>query len=244
MKCCIGKSVSVCMALMITFSATAQDEVAQEQIMEVETEYRPGSNRHSRALARQQIADLKNGAILVRLQTKEHTLRALREAGLNGRADREEKELLAKNRDIVEAFRVNFSFCPSYFFFSDQSEKILNGELKNVEFLNADLEPDPSIDLDHGTYLIAEFGNVTEDTAGHFSGYRTEVNGNWSVERVPTYYGSTNMGFGALIVKSDRMVQLKRPFPYYVRTFDMLRSVEKCVSKLNRKLLRYYGRNS
>jgi hypothetical protein len=52
------------------------------------------------------------------------------------------------------------------------------------------------------------------------------------------------MGFGALVIKSDQFIQLKKPFPYYVRTFDSLpikRSPKTVVKKMNKKLHRFYN---
>ena len=198
--------------------------------------------RRPRYLATRQIADLKNGALLVRLQTRKNSVEALRKAGQHDRADVVEAMQRAKNRRIVKAFQEEFSFCPSYFFFSDGSEKVKNGDLNEVEFLNADLEVDTSIVFDHATFLTAEFGHITQDTAQYFSNYRTKVNDDWSVQRVPAYYGGTNMGFGGLIIKSDQIIQLTKPFPYYVRTYNTLRSIDRSVIRMNKKLIRYHAR--
>ena len=64
------------------------------------------------------------------------------------------------------------------------------------------------------------------------------------LERRTRYNNSgTNMGFGALVIKNDQFIQLTRPFPYYVRTFDSFpfkRKPEEVIKKLNRKLHLFY----
>jgi hypothetical protein len=51
------------------------------------------------------------------------------------------------------------------------------------------------------------------------------------------------MGFDALIISSDKFIQLRRPFPYYVRTRDAMpksKVIFKTVAKMNKKLHRFY----
>jgi hypothetical protein len=62
------------------------------------------------------------------------------------------------------------------------------------------------------------------------------------LNKTENYYGSSDMGFEALIVKNDQFMQLKSPFPYYVRTFNSLpvrKSNNKTVKKMNDKLFHF-----
>lgn len=51
------------------------------------------------------------------------------------------------------------------------------------------------------------------------------------------------MGFGALLIKNDQFIQLKDPFPFYVRTLSTLpykRQPATVVVKIYKKLNNYY----
>lgn len=144
---------------------------------------------------------------------------------------------------IISAFKANFNFCPTYFFFSGSSTNIRERQFDKVVFLNDSLLPDTTLKFNNTSFLTAEFGTIEQDTAKYFSHYSYEPNARLSVKRVENYYGGPNMGFAALIINSDKFVQLRRPFPYYVRTFESLpieRSVNKAVRKMNKKLYKYY----
>src|SRR5690606_16723801 len=112
-----------------------------------------------------------------------------------------------------------FDFAPVYFFYSDQSRPIRKGQMDSVTFLNDSLEPDNAIRFKGAGFLIAEFGRVSQDTARAVDQYsvRSTPEG---TELRENYYGGANLGFTALVIRSEDFVQLRKPFPYYVRTYD------------------------
>ena len=151
----------------------------------------------------------------------------------------------AYNKEIISAFKSNYTFCPAYFFFSNYSDSILSRQTNGIVFLNDSLQADTAIKMSSGKYLTAEFGIIEQDTTKYFSNYYyyPEENG---LEQRSAYYGGPDLRFGVLKIMSDQLVQLKRPFPYYVRTFDSLpvkRKLSKAVMRMNNKLLRYYQKN-
>lgn len=170
---------------------------------------------------------------------------ALRKMGKNKSADKLQSIQNDFNISIIIAFREYFNFCPVYFFFSDYSKYVKEKKFEKVVFLNNNLEPDSGIRFTGKSFLTAEFGITEADTSKNFAGYYYVKNKN-GVERKAKYYGGTNMGFGALIIMSDELVQLSRPFPYYIRTFDSLwlfeRSTGTVVKKLNKKLNKFYNK--
>lgn len=195
------------------------------------------------SISKEQINQLKNGALLIRLKTKMNSIAALKKIGKNKLAAKVEKNQADYNLSIISAFRANFNFCPTYFFFSGFSTNIRERQFNKVVFLNDSLLPDTTLKFKKTSFLTAEFGTIQQDTAKYFSHYSYEPNAKLSVKRVKNYYGGPNMGFAALIINSDKFVQLRRPFPYYVRTFESLpieRSVNKAVRKMNKKLYKYY----
>jgi hypothetical protein len=197
--------------------------------------------------AREQINQLKNGALLVRLTTKEHSLAALRKIGKTKHADELQKKQAAYNLKIIKAFRKNFDFCPVYFFFSNYSTNIRERQFDKVIFLNDSLAPDTSIKFTYNSFLTAEFGNIEEDTAKYYSYASFESDSNEGRHLVSHYYGGNEMGFGALLIRSDKFIQLRRPFPYYVRTFDSLpieRSEDEAVKMMNKEMHAFYKQSN
>lgn len=181
--------------------------------------------------------------MLVLLKTKKPNIAALRKIGRNEQADKLEKKQAQLNSNIVAAFKLNFAFYPTYFFYSDYANHVKAKEFEKVVFLNDSLHLDSSIKFQFNSFLVAEFGKIQQDTAKYFSHITSEPDKNFSATQVRHYYGGPNMGFDALIISSDKLIQLRRPFPYYVRTRDAMpksRVIHKAVRKLNRKLNRFY----
>ena len=203
--------------------------------------------RQIKTLMKEQIKQLKDGVLLVRLQTKENSITALIKINQDELAAKIRVKQLNKNKKIVSAFRDNFTFCPAYFFFSNYSDNILSKQINEIIFLNDSLQPDSSIKLTSRKFLTAEFGLIKQDTAKYFSNYYY-YSGDIGIERRSAYYGEPDMRFEVLKIMSDQLVQLIRPFPYYVRTFSALpiikRKLSKVVMRMNKKLFRYYEKNN
>ncbi len=183
---------------------------------------------------------LANGVLLIRLGTMQSSIDKLNEAGRTTEAEKIKTKMTEKNQAIMTAFKDEYDFTPCYFFFSQFSDAVKNGNLQDVEFFGSDGAPaKPEIE----SYLVGYFGTTQSDTAAFFNGYRKEVTES-GVEFKSTYYGSSNMGISGLIIMSPQLVQLTDPFPYYVRTYDSLpirRSTAKTVKKMNGKLRSYYN---
>jgi len=197
----------------------------------------------SRALMKEQIKLLKEGVLLIRLQTQNNSITALNEANQYRLASKIKEKQEKKNRKIVAAFRKNFTFCPVYFFTSNYSINILSKHTNEIIFLNDSLQPDTSVKLNSAKFLTAEFGIIDRDTAKYYSDYYY-YRGKRGTEYKNIYYSGPDMGFEALKIMSDRFVQLKNPFPFKVRTFSSLpvirRKPSKTVRRMNKKLLKFY----
>jgi hypothetical protein len=196
-----------------------------------------------RALSKERISTLKDGALLVRLFTKKNSIAALKKIGKPEKAEKLEKEQAAYNQRIVSAFKANFNFCPTYFFFSDYSTAIAEKQFDKAVFLNDSLLPDTNIKFNSTKFLTAEFGYVEQDTAKYFSYYSFEPNANIDESRVKNYYGGSDASFAALVIHTDKFEQISRPFPYYVRTYRSMcsaRRAKKTVRFMNQNLHSYY----
>ncbi len=184
-------------------------------------------HKQLQARTKEQINELKTGALLVRLQTRKLAINALKKSGLNKEADRIERKQKELNIKIVAAFKAEFTFCPTYIFYSDYSQNVMDRQFDKVSFLTDSLRVDSTIKFTKRNFLTAEFGIIEPDTAKHIS-------------------GGEHMGFDALLIKSDQFIQLRRPFPYYVRTLDLLptkRNPNQVVKKMNKKLEKFYKEN-
>ena len=67
--------------------------------------------------ANQNIQLLKNGALLVRLKTSENLINAYLKKGKIAEAEKIKEEQLKKNKEIVAAFKSQFTFCKDHWLF-------------------------------------------------------------------------------------------------------------------------------
>lgn len=104
--------------------------------------------------ARTTIVMLKNGALFVRLKTSELQISGLKKRGKEKEAEEIRKEQENNNRSIIAAFKANFNFCPVYFFYSNYSTKVKEGNYKGC-LMNTDTQIDTSFNSNN--YLIGEF---------------------------------------------------------------------------------------
>ncbi len=195
-------------------------------------------------IATQQIKDLKEGVLFVRLQTRQKSIDAMRKAGQNELADKKQAEQLELNKCIISAFRKEFVFCKVYFFYSDDSKNILDKNFTQIVFVNDSAIRDENIKIETpNKFFIAEFGTSSQDTASYYSHTAYEPDGNFSSGPVQVYYGGSNTGAHGLKIMSDSFVQLRKPFPYFVKSpFFKRKSFipATTVEKMNLNLFKFY----
>lgn len=192
-----------------------------------------------------QIEQLKNGALLVRLPTKAKVISAMRANGKEAQAKQIEARNLARNKEIVKAVNEKLSFCKSYFFYSHDSKFVMAGQLDSVQFLNLDLEHDPTIAVSEPHIFTGEIGLIEQDIEQKRENITESEAKDRDNERQAKYYGGTDMRFEAFIIKDDQFKQLKRPFPYYSRTlnsFFMKKKLSEVMFTMNKKLNKFYSK--
>lgn len=162
---------------------------------------------------------LKNGALLVRLQTRNPSIAALKERGMEDKALILEQEQAAENKELIRAFKQEYRFSPVYFFFNTETDQLLDGNYGLITLVNDRLQADETISFPEGNFLIAELSYLK-------------------------YPGENRTGFHALILKDACLKQLKKPFPYFSRTFKSLgfRKTDEVVRILETKLRKYEER--
>jgi len=157
-------------------------------------------------VAKWQINQLKNGALVVRLHTNQKLIEGLKKRGESDLAAQKEHEQMAINKNIILAFTKYYTFSKVYFFFSQDSDSLLKGKRKGI-FVDSNLVIDPAIEMKETFYLMAEkdevynssIGFIPEDTAKY-----VKETGNIS------FYGAS------MVIKNKYGHQLKDPFPVYV----------------------------
>ena len=142
------------------------------------------------SIATAQLTELKNGALLVRLRSYQKQLKVFEKRGDSVGLRNEKRKIRLKHLEIVNAFKVEYSFSKVYFFKSHNSSKVKAGELKNV-VLNDSLEP---VDFSSSNYYIAD-------------PYRIE-------------FAKMNSSQNGISLMDKKLKQLDKPFPYYVRKRD------------------------
>ena len=204
------------------------------------------SRKQLKIAAEQKIKEMYNGVLLVRLKTRKKSIAALRSSGRDAKADKIERKQAEFNTEIINGFKANFDFCPTYFFYSDYSQAALDGQFDKVEFLNDSLQYDSTITFNNKIIYTAEFGIIEQDSVQFFDDYYYEAGEEVGLQKRKQYNGGANMSFGALIIKSDQFIQLRKPFPYYSRTLGSVpikRKPELVIAEMNSQLHRFYKKN-
>lgn len=194
--------------------------------------------------ARKEISSLRKGVLLVRLKTLDRSVEALKKMGEPIRSEEIRKKIDDQNRALIDAFEKEFNFCPVFFFYSKDSKAVIEGDRAGNLFNSRG--DTVGLDFPYSKIYFADTGPLAADTSTHFYTYERVQNGNFSNERIKRKFAGQAMGFGALVLKDDRFVNLRSPLPYYVKTyghFFFLRKPHKFVALLNDKLYRYYNKS-
>lgn len=166
------------------------------------------------------ILELKNGDLLVQLQSKSITINEYRSKGYEQIAQTIEEDQRHRNRRIIEAFRQSFRFCKVYFFFSEELEKLRSGKVNEVVFVNANGIKDSTITRTKRFYMIS-----TYSTSGESSVKKSLL--------------STHSCF----ITDQSFRYLKNPFPYYFiipKDIPKLKKIKKKIYAFNNRLQDYY----
>ncbi|MDF2449091.1 MAG: hypothetical protein K0R26_1595 [Bacteroidota bacterium] len=218
----------------ISFSGFSQDETPGKQKF---NNFKADSSfafftRYHHDVARAQIVSLKNGALLVRLKTNNHTIQRLKSAGNIDLATQVQRETDLNNKMMMKAYRNEFKFCPVYFFMSDASDSVKNKRLESI-FVDSNLVPDPAIVCNASFYLIAEQGFIRESSLGLVPETKAGEARDYGTETKEV----------AIVVKNRYFIQLHKPFPYF-QTGYHLKNFPDYVKRFNLQLNSFYNKNS
>lgn len=187
----------------------------------------PVSNSSKEQRAKRQIQEMKNGVLLVRLRTQQNALDILQKKDKT-KAEELKQSQATTNLQLANAFRQHFTFCPVYFFYSSDSEKIEKGEMLGI-LLNEKLEKDTTLQLPEKPFFIAEITDIVQDQAG---------------KREPDASYNAEATFKALVLRDNYFNQLTSPFPFYVKVQLLMpprkRTETELVQILNKDLQNFH----
>lgn len=109
--------------------------------------------------AHQQLHELKHGCLLVRLHTSDTKIQALEQLGRPKEAKKVKEKQYLENKEILLSFSQIFDFCPVYFFYSDHSEAIRQGDFHQKLFDVGGQTVDTSEICDN--FFTAEFAETS-----------------------------------------------------------------------------------
>ncbi|MFT6322159.1 MAG: hypothetical protein ACJAT4_003094 [Granulosicoccus sp.] len=175
--------------------------------------------------ATDQLNNLQSGVMLIRLPTNEAKIAKLKTMGRNDLAKKESAEMAQFHTDILKTFEKHFTFCPVYYYYSDKSMEVKNGNFDGNLF-DAKLNNVPALSFSKKQKFYAEFGFVhQEELTVEKDGQSVKVAG----------LG----GKKAFVIRTHEGIQPLSPFPYTVNYYYKGDgTLTKPVQKINDQLFR------
>lgn len=179
------------------------------------------------------VQHLHKGVLLVMLPTtNEKEIKRLREERKTDEIEMLEADLRIRNTKVVREFNKNFAFCPVYYFMDTSIYKVIAGNTKGI-FVNYNLQPDTTIEVNTDNYFIASFCEDVSDYTKrkHFGLF---VYDKQMVQMEKPFNAPNQLAnpvFDYVVVKAAEN-KTRRP-SYTTVPFDRL------VGKLNTRLFRY-----
>jgi len=121
-------------------------------------------SKHTKQNAKENIKQLKEGALFIRLKTSELKINALKERGREKEAEEIRINQEKENKAIAGAFKHNYTFSKVYFFYSNHSTEVKEGRYRQ-HLMNADLQIDSSF---AGNFLVGEFDESQNELKAFF----------------------------------------------------------------------------
>ncbi|MCB0530734.1 MAG: hypothetical protein H6574_03465 [Lewinellaceae bacterium] len=187
------------------------------------------SYKARRNQASSQIELLKDHALLVRLNTKQRTIDALKKANMAEEANYVEARSTEFNRKLVDAFRQYYTFSNVYFFYSGESTKLKNGEFDQVQVFDTWNHTVSNPAFLNAGYLVAGIGKIYQDIA-------------LAEDSTSRYLQVGMSGLPALVFMDKDYVQLAKPFPHAFDFGSEKKFKPRSIFAMNKRLTKYYSR--
>ncbi len=199
-------------------------------------------------LAAEQVKALREGILLVRLPSMQHTIHLMEERGMVDKALELKHKTEKENLLLRNAFS-KYSFSRVFFFYDYHSNQVRSGEIDAIVF-DKHLNP-VSADLLNGNIFTAEFGLYESPERSyhikHDFQYLKENKISPDSSAAWIQYGDKGFGIGGIVIMDQQFKPLDKPFPVFTpitnRTiFPSDTKLERSVVKLNEELFRMFYR--
>jgi hypothetical protein len=154
--------------------------------------------------AQEHIREFKSGFLLVRLDDKKKEIEYYNKYENFDEAKRIQEKQGKINDQILLAFKKYFTMCPVYYFNMSDTRNLLDEKYAAIKVYDAFGVEVPNVDLSTGKFYIAEFGIANQD----------EVTND---ENVNDGEYNERMAVSALVIRTNTLLELRDPFPYFVR---------------------------
>lgn len=180
-------------------------------------------------IAHGNIVTIKEGGLLVRLNSSENKIKKLLELG---KAELAEEARLADVQDrqnTIEAFQQEFNFTNVYFFEANQTTLIKNGEFANLKLFDVNMDVVEDVEFLNQGFLVGAFDRVFQTIVVKDAGKTSK-----RIENVAT-------AKRGLVIMDSNFQQLLYPFPYRVITSNTGDKEIRAVNRMNYLLHEWYG---
>ena len=236
-----SKIVIVLMVLGLTAFSQSEKKAKRSELKKKKTEY-----------TQAKIHELKNTALLVRLRGYKKQIAAFEEQGNASMVKLMKSKRDELNKSIVDAFASEFDFCPVYFFYNYDTQKIKDKDFENV-FVNKNLKIDSSIEIKFENFLIGEIGYAFHelDTITNIDVHpnsKIESNkrdeGNRVAMNLPVHSTSTDFVNYGFHIRNQEFLIIQKPFPGFTSGYFAFvkRSNKVVIRKTNIRLHSYLGK--
>lgn len=155
-------------------------------------------------IAKTHLHELRSGFLLVRLDDKQTEIDYYLKFQNFDEAKQIEQQQEKINEQIRLAFTKYFTTCPVYYFKMSDTRNLLDEKYEVINVYDGNGELVQNVDLSTGKFYIAEFGMANQDEVTNDE----NVNEGEFTER---------MAISALVIRTSTMLELRDPFPYFVK---------------------------
>ena len=177
------------------------------------------------------VKKLKNGgAVIYIVKDRKMKTDSMKDKGLDAKANELEIERLKKQKVIVKGLYENFTFCPIYFVYQSDIEKVKTGVIEG-NLLDTTLSRNAYLTFKHEYFMFLDYGDIYDEQGKVYCDTcKSDIS------------GKTTLKHNAFIFKNIYLSQLSKPFPYYMTCHYPAKEIAIKVKKMNSKLNAFYNK--
>lgn len=218
-------------SFVFTSSLSSAQNNTDEEYVVVKKKKLNQRRKNKRAMTKA-IVELKtNGALLYMIRDKKINSAMLTEKGMENKAKEIEERQRTRNSIIVKGLAKGFKFCPIYFFYQSDLEKIQQGDIQ-ANLVDTNLVKG-GVQFNHKYFLILDYGDLY-----------AEPGKTYSDTSAYDQTGRTVMKNNTFVIKNKYLSQLVDPFPYYITCHYPAKDILYRANKLSIKLTKFYRKQA